>query len=322
MHSVDGRLNANPPAPPAKVHLQAAVQWYIRLNDDEASAADQQAWQRWLSASPEHASAWSRVEKLQQQLHGVPRDLALPVLTQMGVQRRQGLKLLLLLAAGAATVGGYRASPYSADFATYTGQRRQVTLDDGSLLNLNTDSRVDIEFSESQRLIHLRQGEIFISTAPDRAPARPLSVSTPHGRILALGTRFDVRLQDSFTHVWVEAHGVEVSPRDAPELKQRLDAGQGLTFSAGQLGPLRREIADSSAWTQGRLVVIEWRLAEVIQELARYRPGYLGCADAIADLRISGAFQLDDTDAALASLQASLPVRVRRFSRYWVRVEA
>lgn len=322
MHSANGRVNAVPRAAPDKVQLQAAVDWYLLLNDEQVDCAQREAWQSWLAASPENAGAWARVEKLQQQLRGVPVDVALPILTKMGVQRRQGLKALLLLTAGASVIGGYRISPYSADFATRTGERRRVILADGSQLDLNTYSRVDVEYTDSERVIHLRQGQVCVTTAADRAPARPLSVSTPHGRIRALGTRFDVRLDEGFTRVMVQRHAVEVRPLDVPHQVLRVEAGQTLTFSADQWGKVRNAMADGDAWTQGHLLVIDWRLADFVRELARYRPGYLSYSAEVADLRITGAFLLDDTDAALANLEVSLPVKVRRFSRYWVRVES
>ena len=322
MHSVDGRLSGAHIDAPTKEHLQAAVQWYLTLNDADVSGDQRTAWQCWLGADPRHANAWARIEKLQQQLRGVAPDVALPVLSQMGVQRRQGLKMLMVLAAGATAFAGYRASPYSADFATGTGQQRRVTLPDGSNLELNTDTRVDIAYSLEERLILLRQGEILVTTAADRAPTRPLSVQTPHGRILALGTRFDVRLQQGFSSVEVQKHAVEVRALDAPLQVQRVEEGQALTFGTSQLGKLRPSPVGSSAWSQGLLVAVDWRLADFVAELARYRRGYLGCADNVGDLRISGAFRLDDIDGVLANLQVSLPVKVRRFSRYWVRVEA
>ncbi|PWB34436.1 iron dicitrate transport regulator FecR [Pseudomonas sp. SDI] len=322
MHPVDGRLNSPALRPPLKAHLQAAVQWYLTLNDADVSAEQQLAWRNWLAADPEHSNAWARIEKLQQQLRGLPGDVALPVLTAAGVQRRHGLKLLMLLATGATLFGGYRISPYNADFATRTGERRQVTLPDGSSLHLNTDTRVDIAYSAEQRLILLRRGEVLITTATEHPPARPLSVETPHGRVLALGTRFDVRLHSGFSSVEVQRHTVEVRPHDTPQRVQRVDEGQALTFGAAQLGNVRPLTVEGSAWTQGLLVAIDWRLGDFVEELARYRPGYLGCADAVAGLRISGAFRLDDSDGILANLQVSLPVQVRRFSRYWVRIEA
>lgn len=322
MHFVDGRLNNSPVRPPSRAHLQTAVQWYLTLNDTDVSPDQHLAWQNWLAANPEHAKAWARVEKIQQQLRGVPHNLALPILSEVGVRRRQGLKMLVILAASATLFGGYRISPYSADFATGTGQRRQVTLPDGSQLELNTDTRVNIAYSAQERLILLRRGEVLITTATDRPPARPLRVETPHGRVLALGTRFDVRLHTGFSTVTVQEHSVDVSPHDTPQHVQRVNEGQALTFGSSQLGSLRSAAVESTAWTQGLLVALNWRLEDFVRELARYCSGYLGCTDEVAQLRISGTFRLDDVDGILANLQVSLPVKVRRFSPYWVRIEA
>jgi transmembrane sensor len=69
------------------------------------------------------------------------------------------------------------------------------------------------------------------------------------------------------------------------------------------------------------LVVNDWRLEDFVRELQRYRPGHLGCDPAVAALRISGAFHLTSTDTILDNLTSTLPVRIRRFSRYWASVE-
>jgi transmembrane sensor len=78
----------------------------------------------------------------------------------------------------------------------------------------------------------------------------------------------------------------------------------------------------ADAWTRDMLVANDWRLADFITELQRYRPGHLGCDRAVGALRISGAFHLGDTDTVLDNLTSTLPVRIRRFSRYWTTVEA
>ncbi|QLF93323.1 FecR domain-containing protein [Pseudomonas sp. ABC1] len=300
--------------------LGQAVEWHVRLHDSQADATDQAAWQTWLEADPRHAEAWQRLERLQRRMHGVPAELALPALEQAGQRRRSLLKGLALFA-GLGTLGwqGYRLSPLSVDHSTAVGQRLSLTLADGSRLELNTETRVNIRFDAGQRLVHLLAGEIFVETAHD---PRPFKVQTAQGETLALGTRFSVRQQDGLTRVAVEQHAVEVRPRLAPGQVQRLEAGQQMTFSAERLGTLQAAPDDASAWTRGLLVVIDWRLGDFIEELSRYRPGYLGCAEAVAGLRVSGAFLLDDSDAVLANLQASLPVEVRRFSRYWARIEA
>ncbi len=304
--------------------LEMAVHWYVQLHDGAVKESQRQAWQSWLAASPDHARAWARVEKLQRQLRGVPLDLAMPVLTQAGVERRLAMKSLLVFAGLGLAGVGYEFSPLGADYCAGTGQLRHVLLPDGSRLDLNTDTQVDVHYSSTERLITLRHGEIRLLTAPDRlVPVpRPLSVVTPHGRVRALGTDFNVRLGEKATAVTVLDHAVEVRSRLTPNIAQRLNAGEQLQFDARQVGAVQAADSNVSAWSRGMLVAIDWRLGDFVTELSRYRPGHLSCAPQVAELRVSGAFTLNDTDAVLANLVASLPVQLRSFSRYWVRVEA
>lgn len=299
--------------------LAEAVDWYVRLHDSAANDETRRQWQAWLTADAQHAQAWARIEQLQQRLGMAPAGLTSITLEQARQQRRTALKMLtLLVGVGAIGWQGYRVSPLSVDYATRVGERRRLTLADGSQLELNTDTRVDVRFDANRRVIHLRQGEILIQTARD---SRPLSVQTAEGQILALGTRFNVRQDAHLTRVMVSEHAVEVRPRLAPQLAARVDSGQLLSFSADRYGVPAPMSIDALAWTRGMLVVVDWRLADVIDELARYRPGYLGCDAQVAELRLSGAFNLDDSDAALANLQDSLPIRIRQLTRYWARVE-
>lgn len=299
--------------------LEQAVEWFVCLHDSNVTEATRSQWQAWLAADPQHAQAWARVEQLQQRLTQAPAGVAASTFEQARQQRRSALKMLALLI-GASTVGwqGYKVSPLSADYVTRVGQRRQLTLADGSQLVLDTDTRVDVRFDGTQRLLVLRQGELLVETAKD---ARPLSVQTAEGRVLALGTRFAVRQDEGLSRVTVEAHAVEVYPRLAAGQRTRAEAGQSLSFSADSISPLRPAAPQALSWIRGLLVVIDWRLQDVLAELSRYRHGYLGCAPEVADLRLSGTFLLDNSEAALANLEDALPVQVRRLTRYWARVE-
>ena len=300
--------------------LAQAVDWYVRLHESTVSEATRSQWQAWLAADPQHAAAWKRIEQLQQRLNQAPSTLASSTLERARHGRRATLKTFaLLLGAGVLGWQGYQASPWRADYATRVGQRRSLSLADGSRLVLDTDTRVDVRFDQQQRLILLREGEILVETAKD---SRPLSVQSAEGRILALGTRFTVRQGDGVTRVSVEAHAVEVRPRLATAQTVRVDAGHTLSFAADRVGPVQRAPAQASAWTRGLLVAIDWRLQDLLAELSRYRHGYLGCAADVADLRLSGTFLLDDSEAVLANLEASLLVQLRRVTRYWVRVES
>lgn len=302
--------------------LEAAAQWYVDLCDGDERVNE--AHRHWLQSDPRNALAWARVERLQSTLGRVTADIARPTLDATRIKRRTTLKVLaVLLSAGGAAGLGLQVSPWRnvmADYRTSTGERRQISLADGSSLQLNTDSAVDIRFGETLREIHLRQGEILIQTATD-AQRRPFIVHTSHGSIRALGTRFTVRSDSEQSRVGVLQHAVEVRPLHAPEQVTRVEAGQQLLFSrqdAGQPEPLPTA---SDAWTRDQLVVSDWHLADFIRELGRYRPGHLGCDPLAANLRISGAFQLRDTDSVLDNLSGTLPVRIRRLTRYWVQVE-
>lgn len=302
--------------------LEAAAQWYVDLCDGDERVNE--AHRHWLQSDPRHALAWARVERLQSTLGRVTADIARPTLNASRMKRRATLKVLaILLSAGGAAGLGLQVSPWRtvmADHRTGTGERRQIALADGSSLQLNTGTAVDVRFGDRLREIHLREGEILVQTAADTM-RRPFIVHTAQGSIRSLGTRFTVRSEGEQSRVGVLQHAVEVRPLQAPEQVTRVDAGQQLLFSRHSAAAPTRLPLGSDAWTRDQLVVSDWRLTDFIQELSRYRPGYLGCDSRAADLRISGTFQLHDSDSVLDNLSGTLPVRIRRLTGYWVQVE-
>ncbi len=246
-----------------------------------------------------------------------------------GLQRRQALKLLSLLVAGGAVAWVGRDSlPWqrlSADYSTATGERRSIELVDGTRLQLNTDSAVDVRYDAGQRLILLARGEIFLASGADtQSPThRPLRVRTAQGLFEALGTRFNVRLQDAATCLSVSEGSVRIDAFGARPLQAPVaEAGQSYRIAADGVRRLERPQMDAVAWADGLIVTRDMRLADFLAEVARYRNGYLGCAAEVADLRLSGVYRLDDTDKLLQVLARTLPVRLQRHTRWWVRVVA
>lgn len=303
--------------------LEAAAHWYVELRC-EPGPATRVAHQQWLDSDPRHQQAWARLGRLQGTFGQVAPQLARTALAGARAKRREVLKVLsLLLAAGGTGAVAWRGTAVQsllADQHTATGERRALRLEDGSQLQLNTASAVNIRYSDALRQLDLLDGEILVETARD-VLARPFIVHTAEGSIRALGTRFLVRRDTGLTRVCVLEHAVEVRCA-ASTTAIRVDAGQQLGFSAERPGPLQPAPAQADAWSRDMLVVNDWRLGDFIAELQRYRPGHLGCAEAIAGLRISGAFHLGDSDIVLDNLTTTLPVRIRRFSRFWARVEA
>ncbi|WP_095108543.1 FecR domain-containing protein [Pseudomonas sp. Irchel 3E20] len=304
--------------------LSAAAQWFARLESGTATAEDQQAWHRWRGADPLHEQAWQRMESVREQLAGVPGKLAAPALRGAERSRRQVLRSVLVLAS-AGSVGwlGWRSEASQqrfADYHTAVGERREVRLADGSSLLLNTNTSVNVRFDGQQRLLHLLAGEILVSTAADPL-RRPFRVETRQGRVLALGTRFIVRAEGVGGEVAVLDKAVQVSLA-GQRTALRLEAGQRVALQAQGLGPVRANDASVGAWQQGSLIAIDRPLGELLAELARYRVGVLRCDPAIAGLKVSGAFPLDDTDLALAALHSAFGLKITRYTRYWVSVSA
>ncbi|MCA1323449.1 FecR domain-containing protein [Herbaspirillum sp. alder98] len=312
-----------------------AVRWYVHLCSGEASQADIQALQQWRDAHADNQQAWARFEALRLSFEGMPVKVAAGTLEVASRERRRALRgAIAVLAVGATGVASYQfyvsgamtPAIWLADYRSRVGEQRRIMLADGSLLILNTDSAVDVVFDERQRLIRLHAGEILVETSSHRgsaagADARPLSVMTRDGQVRALGTRFTVRRFDDRSEVAVIDQAVEVTPQRSPGQRQVVTGGQRMAFNGERSFAVTSGEAQDD-WTSGSLVVNDWRLGEVIAELARYRNGHMQCDPAVADIRVSGAFPVTDTDRALAVLVRSFPLRVTFLTRWWVRVGA
>lgn len=206
-----------------------------------------------------------------------------------------------------------------ADYRNAKGEVRQQHLDDGTLLTLNTDSAIDVRFDTHQRLIHLWYGEIAMTTGKD-SQQRPFRVQTNAGTLTALGTRFTVHQQDSSTLLDVHEHAVEVVLAGNPGQKKRVQQGQSLRFNASAFEEIQPLDDETDSWVQGVLSFSDKPLGEVIATLARYRRGVLRCDPAVAGLRLSGTFPLNNTDAILTVIAQTLPVRIQSVTRYWIQI--
>lgn len=320
----------------APVHLpdaivRAAIAWQLKLDTSEDKPLISARIQRWCQQRPEHALAWQRLGGLQQELAGFAatlpnHNLVLPVLQRAGidVQRRKSLKLLML----AIAVGGpgswliARQPGIAADYSTGTGDRHSVTLADGTELLLNTRSAVDVRFTATERRLVLRAGEVQINSAlvPEHLRSNPLQVECRHGQCETFGARFVLRDQGRYSDLAVHSGEVSVSSHASEKLIAR--SGESYRLQPQRTELLSEQHIDPTAWTRGMLVVNDIRLDDFAQELARYRPGLVGCDPAVADLRLSGVFQLDQPEALLDNLSRTLPVNIVSRSRFWVRIVA
>lgn len=319
---MNGAFNA-PPDIGAAVAEQA-VSWLIEMQGGALSPRRQQAWEQWLHAHAEHQRAWEHIQRINQRLRGLSSPLAHAALNApKSSSRRQALKLLLLLGAGSALTWSLReqlpVTPLLADFSSPVGQRRNVQLQDGSQVRLNTASAVDVQFDEQQRVIRLLEGEMLLTAARD---SRPLLVRTAHGTLQPQAARLNVRQFGDRTEIAVFEGRVALMPTAHTGSTLWVEPHQQLSFNRQAWNAPRPLDAGSGAWADGMLVAAHMRLADFLAELGRYRRGQLNCDPKVADLLISGTYPVDDSERVLDLLAVSLPVRIKRFTRYWVTVEA
>lgn len=305
--------------------IDAAIAWQLSL--DSGSPVEREEFAKWHAAHEEHARAWRQLGMLDQRF-SVASGPARTALLQSreGIRRRVrklGSGLASVIAVfGLALFAGERYLPidyWLADQRTATGEQRTLRLDDGTLINLNTHSAVDVRFDEKQRLVVLQEGEILIETG--HGDARPFIVETREGRMRALGTRFLVKREEQGTRLSVLQSAVAAHPQSSPD-EQILREGQQMLIRSDGLGPIAALDLGTDAWTRGMLVVDNARLEDLVREIGRYRPGHLGVAAEVADLRITGSFPLKDTNLALSALLPTLPVQIEQHTPWWVTVAA
>lgn len=319
--------------PSAEWHraLQEAADWYVCLNEASAQGPERQAWAQWLRSGPLHGPAWAQVNAVGQRFAGLrahdePLAMAAGLRQAARAPRRRSLRIVagLCLAGASGWLAWRQPAVQTSWFAwhaalrTGVGEIRDTRLPDGSRLWMNTATAADFAIGDTSRRLTLHQGEILVQTAPDSQ--RPFIVATRHGTLRALGTRFLVRWQDADVHLAVFDGAVEVRLTDTDE-RRTVERGAQVTFSREGFASSAPLDAGQSAWHTGRLNVDNARLADVLEQLSRYRHGYLAAHPSVAGLRVTGSYPVPDTNAALALLADALPVRIHRRLPWWVSVE-
>lgn len=316
---------ARPPA--ADPIASQAIAWAVRLGSGEVSDSERRAFIAWRQADPRHEAAAARLEQslgLFAQLPSAPaaRKGARQALTAPQLKRRRLVRSALglgILGLGSSLILN-RQQPILhllADAATGTGERRQLTLPDGSQLWLNARSAVNLRFTATTREIDLRAGELIAEVSHD--PERPFIVHSAQGSVRALGTRFLVRQEAEGTLVSVLHSAVRIITRGGDSAT--LHAGSSARFDLAGIRADTTPPGDASAWEDGFIEVHDRPLAELVAALQPYRPGLLRISPAAGQLRVTGSFPLDDTDRSLANLAEALPIRITHRTRYWVSID-
>ena len=303
--------------------LHQAAQWLVRM-DDEPDAAEQEAFRAWLASDPPHARAVQALQGSLAPLRELPRAPVRAALESVTARSsgHRGLKVLALAVVLALPAGlalqQFPPAYLLADIRTGVGEWSSQQLPDGSRIQLDGRSAVDLQFDAGTRTLRLLGGEILVDVAKD--PGRPFVVVTEHGSVRALGTRFVVeRLGDSTRLAMIESSTQVSSAGDSITV----GAGQQVQFDAH--GIQAPQAVDGNgleqAWQQHQLVIREQPLNEVLERLARHHRGYLSYdAKALAGLRVSAVLPADDSERALRLLARSLPIEVVQYTPWITRI--
>jgi transmembrane sensor len=324
-----------------------AADWFLRLQNTSASGADRQSFSEWLLRSPAHVEEYLRVSCAWSLAHvgaegaletaalvaeakkSHATDNVVPLPARFGrrsraagsgprffVRRWSALAACLLAGMAVWVIYVGRHAPLT--FQTVVGEQRSFVLQDGSIVFLNTNSKVRVAWQPTQRYIELVRGEARFKVAKDAS--RPFIVATTTAAVRAVGTVFNVRDESLSTQVAVLEGQVDVTKEASAAIPSaasvRLGAGERAAVSSRGIqtntGPA---IESVMAWPERRLVFRDQALDVVVQEFNRYRTYPLVLDDpTLAALRISGVFDLNDTESLVAYLGTYETVRVARNS--------
>ena len=308
---------------------EAAAFWFAELQAADVTPA---AWESFLEweQDPANAAAYREIEAtlgvldqtslsragaLSETRPGRGRGLALPALAAAAA--------VLVLAATALTLRSPAREPAPLTYATAIGEQQAVTLEDGSVITLNTDTRLTVVYSKTERLIRLTQGEALFEV---EHADRPFRVEAGGTATRALGTEFDIHAKENAVSVTLIRGSVRVTelaqelltqqPGAIPEESLQegivLKPGDRLDILPGK-APIRSTIdpARAGKWREGILQFDNTTLADAIAELNRYSTTKLRIEDeALAAERISGTFPAGKQEGFVESLKLYLPVRV------------
>lgn len=323
-------------AVPSHNAMEQAAAWFSLLQSGSATEAEKARWKDWLAGTEDNRAAWAFVERVSHRFQPLQGDassrLAADTLQTAGARLfRRRIVLSVTAMAGAGGMFGWAMwqqpsamdtlLTWGADYRTATGEWREVRLADGTQMWLGSATALDQDYRAGLRRLCLRSGEILVQTAVDTTD-RPFVVDTAHGRMRALGTRFNVRLgEDGRTQLAVYQGAVQATLAVGAE-STTVSAGQQVSFTGEHLDALAAADPAREAWSRGVLLAQDIPLGEVIAELARYRRGHMVVAPEVAHLAVLGSYPLDDVDGTLAMLQRTLPIQVRRPLPWWTTIEA
>ncbi len=293
---------------------EQAAGWIARLQSSDATDADRRDFEVWRGQNSAHGEAYEDLSALWGELRDIPQPAA-PTRRKTRPSRAAVGNALGLFVIAGLSLTLYQMGILDrlrADYYTTVGEVRQVTLDDGTVVNLNTDTAIAVAYTPGARKITLLRGEAFFDVAHNAN--RPFIVSDGRMSAEALGTHFGMETASASLEREVEVEEGRVAVTSGEE-KAILQSGDTATLQSGKLVIGRENVVEATAWRDGKLIFSGQPLGAVLKTLERYRRGrILALDDRAANRLVSGVFDLRDTDQALDVIAGSLPVSVTRLT--------
>lgn len=283
---------------------EEAANWLIQL-DEETSSEQQDAFQHWLNQDQRHNLVFSQMQNLWSAAQA-------PKKTNRLSQHLAITGLFLV-----ATLFSLQLpwQYWQADYRTEIGKVQAITLPDGSVATLNTNSAIDVDFSHNQRRINLIRGEVLLDVSKD--PRRPFVLATNKVNAKALGTIYSVAQHDNTSFVTVYESQVRVSSTSSQH-STLLNAGQQAVVDDSGIVKRDLKLASNPDWARQRLIFQNAPLKEVIARLQLYHSGMIKLSgDTTAhQRRFTGVLPSDDTEAAIKLLSSSMGLDVHSMTSW------
>ncbi len=293
-----------------------AAYWMARKMSGAMKAEERRSFEEWLNAAEENRRAFTETERALSLSDALDvdvltaefeRELHEEASVRRMSTRRMAIAASIMLAATAVTGALFMrnfAAPAPEIYATATGDARVVALDDGSQIDLNAQTRIEVAYSGAQRSVKLAAGQAFFNVERDRA--RPFVIDAGDATITVTGTAFDVSKYGDGVVVSVQSGAVDVKPQFGPSAV--LLAGDQVAIDAEGVASevIRFDPGNVFAWRSGKARFNERPLGEVVAELNRHFKTPITLGDAtLASLPVTGEFDIRDQDAAIRALEFS-----------------
>jgi len=295
-----------------------AAAWVVKLHGPGRNANLEAAWREWMAEDPTHQEAWELASDVWTETCEPTEPVIPPHRPALNV-RWAGLVAAVVLASLLMVVGAIYAHQ-DRSIATLIGEQRTIVLSDGTSVELNTDSRVRVQFDHQMRRVVLERGEAYFKVAHER---RPFTVVAGERQIMALGTAFTVRRDpssdDAVTVTLLEGRvAVTAPPADERSTRQThsadtiLNAGQRLRAHRHAQAAVDAPAMDKvTGWMRGRLMFDHTPLSAALAEFGRYNKVKITVASPeAAAIQVGGIFKIGDAESFARAVAASYNLTV------------